>query len=216
MIDVNTAAEGFDQKNSDVKAIAIADKVMLAMGGRKAYDATKILKWNFFGSRKHIWNKHTGDVVIESEKDNYTMKMNIHDMSGEVFMNGENMTEPDSLKKYLEKGKNMWINDSYWLVMPYKLKDTGVRLYYVGEEITDTTNFDILELRFNGVGNTPQNKYQVYVDKDTELIEKWAFYREAQDTVAAFVTPFTGYKKYGNILLSGDRGNYQLTEIGVE
>jgi hypothetical protein len=31
----------------------------------------------------------------------------------------------------LRKGKNWWINDAYWLVMPWKLQDPGVTLSYV-------------------------------------------------------------------------------------
>ena len=46
-IESNPPAEGFDAENSDAKAIAIADEVMEAMGGRAAYDSTRYLSWNF-------------------------------------------------------------------------------------------------------------------------------------------------------------------------
>ena len=71
--------------------------------------------------------------------------MNIHSMKGKVKMGGEELSHPDSLSKYLEKGKNMWINDSYWLVMPYKLKDSGVTLKYVGEEENEEVKTDVLD-----------------------------------------------------------------------
>jgi len=213
--EVNPAAADFDKANSDTEAIAIADKVMLAMGGRHSYDTTRYVSWNFFGSRSLWWDKHTGDVRIESHKDNFKVKMNIHSMEGEILKDSKLMTHPDSLSKYLERGKNIWINDSYWLVMPFKLKDSGVTLTHAGEEKSDTLQADILEMKFKGVGVTPNNKYQVFVDKNDRLIKRWSFYKNSDDTTAQFVTPWVDYKSYGDILLSGNRGSYKLTDIRV-
>ena len=211
----NPPAAGFDVTNSDLKAITIADKVMLAMGGRKSYDNTRYLFWNFFGSRTLLWDKKEGNVRIESKKDDYTLAMNIHSMKGKVKMKGEELTNPDSLAKYLQMGKDIWINDSYWLVMPFKLKDSGVTLTYVGEEEVEGKMNDVLELRFKNVGKTPQNKYQVFVDKSTNLVSQWAFFPKADDAEPRFKTPWTDYVKHGEILLSGGRGKYELTEIKV-
>lgn len=210
----NPPAEGFNLAASDAKAITIADEVMAAMGGRKAWDETRFLVWNFFGSRKHYWDKHTGDIRIESKKDKYTLLMNIHSMDGKLKKDGAMVTHPDSLKKYLQLGKEAWINDAYWLVMPYKLKDSGVTLKYKGEGQTEKGEAsDILELTFNGVGVTPDNKYDVYVDKSTRLVNQWAFYPKYDSDKARFKTAWDKYKKYGNIMLSSGRSKYELTEV---
>jgi len=212
----NPPAAGFDLANSDAAAIKIADQVMAAMGGRKAYDETRYLFWNFFGSRTLLWDKHNGDVRIESQKDDFTVLMNIHSMQGKVKMNGAELTHPDSLTKYLQKGKNIWINDSYWLVMPFKLKDSGVTLKYLKEEKTEAGKMaDVLELRFKEVGKTPENKYHVFVDRESRLVSQWSFYPKATDTEPRFSTPWDGYKSFGKIKLSGGRGTYQLTDIKV-
>ncbi len=58
----------FIEKDSDAKAIKIADEVMKASGGKKNWDATHFISWNFFGSRKLIWDKYTGNVRIENVK----------------------------------------------------------------------------------------------------------------------------------------------------
>lgn len=213
---LNPPAENFDTENSDLKAIEIADQVMEAMGGRKAYDESRFLSWNFFGSRKHWWDKHTGDIRIESQRSDFKLIMNVHSMEGEVFTDGETVSHPDSLAMYLERGKGMWLNDSYWLLMPFKLKDSGVTLKYLEEELTDSTNYEVLSLEFKDVGLTPENKYHVFVDKNTHLVAQWSFFRNAADSAAQFTTPWADYQKYGEILLSGDRGNYKLTDIGVE
>ena len=41
---------------------------------------------------------------------------------------------------------------------------------------------DVLELTFAGVGDTPQNKYHVWVPRDSGLVEQWAFCSTAADT----------------------------------
>jgi len=72
-----------------------------------------------------------------------------------------------------------------------------------------------LQLTFQEVGNTPENKYWVFVDEQSKLIDEWQFFTNFEDTEARFSTPWADYKQYGNILLSGNRGRGQLTDIGV-
>lgn len=208
----NPAADGFNAAQSDEKAVALADEVMEAMGGRKNWDDTPYLTWNFFGSRKHYWNKKTGDIRIESIKDSTTYLMNIHSMEGKVQVKGTELTEPDTLKKFLTTGKSMWINDAYWLVMPFKLKDSGVTLKYIGQD-TSQTNAEVLELTFKNVGDTPDNKYLVSVDKSSKLVNQWAFYGNYDDPQPRFTMPWLDYEQKGKILLSGNRGRMKLTEV---
>jgi len=212
----NPPMEGFNTAGSDPKAIQIADSVMVAQGGRKSWDATRYIAWNFFGARKLLWDKYTGDVRIENLKDDTKTLVNINTGKGKVFRNGAEITQPDSLAKYLQKGKEAWINDSYWLVMPFKLKDSGVTLKYLGEEKLPTgPDTDVLQLTYQNVGVTPENKYKVYVDKKSHLVTQWAYYEKAQDPVPAFVMPWLNYQTYGQIKLSGDRGQAKLTDIQV-
>lgn len=204
----------FNEENSDAKAIEIADQVMETMGGEKNWDATKHIRWNFFDVRSHFWNKRTGDVRIESLKDDLVILMNIDKMKGKVFKNGSEVIHPDSVKRYIEDGKKWWINDSYWLVMPFKLKDPGVTLKYIGEDEKDPQT-EILQLTFEEVGVTPENKYWVYVDKNEKLITKWAYFKKASQAEPDFVMPWENYQKHGEILLSGNRGEGSLTNIAV-
>ena len=208
---------GFNPDNSDPKAIEIADKVINAMGGQENWENTRYITWEFFGARKLFWDKKTGNVRVFSARDNFTILVNIHDLTGRVLQNGQEITQPDTLKKFLEIGKSMWINDSYWLVMPFKLKDPGVNLKYLRQDTTSEGKLaEVIELTFDGVGETPDNKYEVYVDKETNLVSDWAYFRNAKDEIPKFKNPWRHYKKHGNILLSFDRGNGQfLTGIEV-
>lgn len=210
----NPAAPGFNAEGSDVKAIAIADQVMEAMGGRKNWDDCRYITWKFFGRRFHVWDRHTGDIRVESGK--RTVLMNIHTKKGRAWEEGEEVTHPDSLAKRLDGGYRAWINDSYWLAMPYKLKDSGVTLKYVGEQkMEDGKDADVLQLTFEGVGVTPQNKYEVFVNKENHLVEQWAYFRTAEDDTARFITPWHEWSPYGKILLSANRGNRGHSDIAV-
>jgi hypothetical protein len=211
----NPAADGFNAENSDPAAIEIADLVMEAMGGRSAWDGTRYLAWDFFGARKLLWDKHTGNVRVEFP-DGSVCLVNIIDGSGKVHKQGEEVINMDSLAKELEKAKHIWINDSYWLVMPFKLKDSGVTLKHLGmDETLEGTPSHVLELTFKEVGVTPQNRYLIYVDTTTNLVNQWAFYREAGQDSANFILPWGEYEQYGDILLSEYRGERSLSDVMV-
>lgn len=212
----NPAAEGFNLDSSDAKAIAIADEVMTAMGGYANWANTRYIQWNFFGSRRLLWDKHTGDVKVESIKNGDVMVTNINTGEGIAKRDNQLITHPDSLKPFLTAAKNAWINDSYWLVMPFKLKDSGVTLKYIGEDTTDAGVLsDVLSLTFKEVGITPQNKYHVFVDQTSHLVTQWQFFLNTTDEAPRFSTLWSAYQKHGNILLSGARGTNNLTEIQV-
>ena len=212
----NPAAPGFNEAESDASAIAIADEVMQAMGGRKAWDETRYIQWTFFGRRTLTWDKKEKKCRIEVPGDALTILVNLDDNSGKVKKGDEVFTQQDSLAKYLQMGKEIWINDSYWLVMPFKLKDSGVTLRSIGvDTMQGGIDADVLELTFQEVGVTPDNRYLVYVDKESRLVGQWDFYTTYQDTVPRFSTPWADYQAHGNIQLSGNRGRGSLTDIAV-
>ncbi len=217
----NPAADGFDARGSDARAIAIADSVVMAHGGRQAYDEARYFKWNFFGARDLTWDKEEQRVRIETPDQEMIYLLDYgddDDLTGAVRKNGEEMTDPDSLALYLQTANSMFINDSYWLVQPFKLKDSGVTLKYIGEGTDPKKNrpSEMIELTFNDVGDTPGNRYRLYVDQESYRINTWDFFRDAADVEPAMETPFDGYSDYKGILLSGDRGGrFQLGNIAV-
>lgn len=205
---LNPPSPGFDLAHSDPAAVELADSIMMAMGGRENWEKTRFISWNFFGRRNLIWDKLKGHVRIESIPDSTIYLVNINDLQGRVKIKDEEITEPDSLRKMLERGKSIWINDSYWLFMPFKLKDTGVSLSYLGEDTTLTgLRCNVLELRFDNVGDTPENKYRVYVDLRDNLVKQWAYYKDAAQDSASQIWPWDNYRQYGRILLSADRSD---------
>ena len=209
--EANPPAKGFNSKDSDPAAVALADLTMKAMGGRKAWDETRYITWNFFGSRKHVWDKQTGDVRIEwTDRESgakLLVLMNINTLKGRAWRAGNEITEPKALAEMLKQGKSKWINDGYWLFMPYKLKDTGVTLKMAERDKSNTDSTTVaIELTFENVGNTPQNKYHVYIGLKNHLVQKWEYFANADDDEPRFAIPWKNWKRYGRIMLSGDRG----------
>ena len=205
--DPNPPAPGFNKADSDLKAVSIADEVMQAMGGRRAWDETRCISWNFFGRRTLLWDKQTGLCRIEWLNRPLKIIVNTKDGTGKVLLDSVEQVVPDSLAKYLDMGKKVWINDSYWLVMPFKLKDDGVTLKYLGEGKTEQGEpADLLQLSFTGVGVTPDNKYHVWVDKKSRLVTQWAYFEKFADEQPKIINPWTDYWQYGKILIAGSRG----------
>tara|TARA_X000001036_G_scaffold204452_2_gene192084 strand:+ start:6280 stop:7062 length:783 start_codon:yes stop_codon:yes gene_type:complete len=214
--DLNYPSPGFDVEGSDPLAIVLADRVMSAMGGREAWDKTRYLKWNFFDRHSLLWDKEAAKVRIEIQKRGQVILLDLNKLTGKVFQQGIELSNPDSVAFYLLKGKKIWMNDSYWLLMPFKLKDTGVTLTYVKEEVTQSGELsDVLKLTFKDVGATPDNAYWVWVSKDQDLIKQWAYFKHFTDSLPQFVSPWDDYKEYGEILLATGRGWRNLTEVAV-
>jgi hypothetical protein len=203
---INPASEGFDLANSDPAAVELADSIMVAMGGWENWDNTRFISWNSSGIRNVIWDKKEGRARIESLKDSTTYLIDLKTLAGKVYIGGQAVTRSDSLKNMLKRAKSLWSSDSYWLVMPFKLKDNGVTLKYLGEDtLKNGDRCNVLQITYNDDSDMPRSKYHVYVDLADNLVKQWAYYSTASQDSATFVLPWDNYKKYGNILLSADR-----------
>ena len=184
---------------------AIVKDMQVAMGGMTNYNNTKFIQWDF-GKRKLFWNKWTGDVRVENPEANQTILVNVNTLKGKVYENGALVEDDAKSNKLLQQAKNWWINDSYWLVMPWKLQDPGVTLKYIKtEQLSDGNTADVLQMTFSAVGVTPDNKYWIYVDQKEHLVKQWSYFKSFNDPEPKFTLAWDNYQKSGNILLSFDR-----------
>ena len=53
------------------------------------------------------------------------------------------------------------------------------------------------------------------MDRKSGLVVQWDFYDDASDEEPALSTPWKNWQRYGDILLSDDRGRGRLTGISV-
>jgi hypothetical protein len=189
---------------ADPKAAALAKEVMQAMGGRKAWEDTRFLAWTF-NNQYHLWDRKTNDLRYE-RGDSLVVISNLDTKKGQVFLRGTQVTDTTKANPWLRRMYPTWANNSYWFIMPYKLQDAGVTLKYVGEGQTQAgAPADILEMTFQKVGVTPDNKYLLAIDKKSHLITEWSYFAKYTDPNPAFTRPWTNYQRYGNLLLSSGR-----------
>lgn len=203
---------------SDPKAVAIADQVMEAMGGEAAWRATRFLRFDFavdalgktVSARSHWWDKWRGRYRVEGktkEGSAYTVLMDVNTKDGSAWQGGMPV-EGEAKKKLLEKGYAAWVNDAYWLIMPYKLKDAGVVLKLEGELTEKDKTWDRLALSFDKVGLTPKDRYWAYVNRTTHLVDRWEFILQDEDPKRpASRYDWNHWQRYGQILLSPDKWN---------
>jgi len=199
---------------ADARAVAVADRVMQALGGEAAWNATRFLRFDFavdkggktLMRRAHTWDKWTGRYRVEGKDDNgrdVVIVMNVNTKDGSATVAGAPLAG-EELKKTLETGYAWWVNDTYWLLMPYKMRDHGVVLTYDGQEKKGAEAWDKVQLSFEGVGLTPKDRYWVWVNTKTGLVDRWAFVLKGEKVAPA---PFDwkGWKAYGRIQLADDR-----------
>lgn len=201
-----------ERGTADEQSARIAEKVMDALGGERAWNDTRYVSWKFMGVRQHYWDKWTGDIRIESN-DVVTL-MNINTKLGQVQKAGETIVEEATLENYLSRGYSSFMNESYWMFMPYKLREPGVNLAYGGERtLAGGKKADVLEVTFDGVGPSPNGRYDVVVDRESSLVVQWSFYESASDAKPKFILPWGGWQQFGKIKLAtqhGQGGDWQI------
>lgn len=215
------------QAQSTPTAGQVADRVMQALGGKEAWDATRFLRFTFAGRRTHHWDKWTGRHRLEGqspEGQRYVVIQNLNTKQGEAWVDGKKQ-EGEAAKPWLERGYGAWVNDTYWLLMPYKLQDPGVNLTYEGRDQIDGRPYDKLHLRFQGVGLTPGDQYWAWINPETGLMDRWAYLLQPEPGKEPAKEPtawrWEGWRKHGNIMLApmrrqvnGDR-TLELADIAV-
>ncbi|MBI4531873.1 MAG: hypothetical protein HY709_10200 [Candidatus Latescibacteria bacterium] len=199
----------------DVRALQVADAMMEAMGGERAFHNTRYLRFNFAVEREgrpavvaeHLWDKHTGRYRVQWAVGNdttCTVLFTIKSRTGKAYRNGQEIGGAE-LEEVLQKAYARFINDTYWLLMPYKWRDPGVRLSYVGEKREGDITYDVVTLSFEeNIGLTPKDRYWGYVNRETHLMEKWEYVlRGANDPPTPFL--WKNWRTYGKIRLSDEK-----------
>ncbi|MBI4539632.1 MAG: hypothetical protein HY704_09030 [Gemmatimonadetes bacterium] len=189
-------------------------RLLAALGGQDAWERTRYMEFDWIVARpdrsatrrSHRWDRWTGDYRVETPmgQDRMIAVFNVKvPANGRVWMNGVRQDGPgaDSL---LQRAYSIFINDSYWFLMPYKWLDPGVNLAYLGRKTEEEgRNWEVVELTFNNVGLTPQNVYHAYVNAETGLMERWYhFPRRGADPL---ITDWTDWRRCGPILVAADR-----------
>jgi hypothetical protein len=171
---------------ADEKADQVARELVAALGGEAAWDKARQLSFDFVvereGSRAaefhHVWDRYTGDYrLLGRDKSGapFAVYFNVNTRDGLGFVNGK-AVEGDENKKLLETAYGRFINDTYWLLAPWKVFDPGVHRDFDGEKTgPEGALCDVIRLSFDNVGLTPKDVYWLWITRDGRRMVQWQY-----------------------------------------
>jgi len=206
-----TALPATARESAHGRALRVVSRMMLALGGPQVPYRADLIAFTFAverdgaiaGQRRHVWRPRSGDHRVRytpGEGGEIVIDWNIHTRTGEATQGGYPV-EGEDLAKLLEQAAQMWVNDTYWLLMPYKLLDPGVNLTWDREEMIGDMAYDVIRVAFGDVGFTPGDTYWAYISRKTGLMERWAYVLEGREPPPT-AWDWTETAHYGPLLLS--------------
>jgi len=171
----------------DAESAGIVRAMTDAMGGQQTWDRLPCFRFDFVVVRdgkdvarfRHWWDKRSGRCRVEGPDDQgkqVTAIFTLADKKGTAFVEGLGESDSARVAAIIQNGYERWVNDTYWIMMPFKLRDPGVRIRYARNERTLETVYDVLELSFApGTGLTSDDRYWLFVNRRTHLIDRWEF-----------------------------------------
>jgi hypothetical protein len=170
---------------NDPKAVQIAKDLVQAMGGEQAWQKAHFVRFDFkveaggktMVDRSHLWDKQTGRYRLDDKTKDGKPRValfNLATQKGDVYVNGKKL-EGAALTDALKAAYATYINDVYWLMMPWKWLDPGVHLKYLGQKTRGGQTYDVVELTFDHVGLTPGDRYDAWVSPKTHMMEHWDY-----------------------------------------
>ena len=192
-------------------ADALARRVFEASGG-EALDEVAQLDFTFKVDRGtgevmsvvHRWDRQSGRARVEwtDEADRLIVAVvDLDDRSGWATRDGAPVTGV-AKAELLEAAYGRWINDAYWLAMPLKVLDPGVRRTKEPQRQRGGATFDILKLAFDGVGLTPGDQYWLWIDPQTGLVRYWDMLLQGRQDAPPITVSWEDYRPAGPLVLA--------------
>lgn len=178
-----------------------ADRVLESLGGEDAWEDTRFISFRWIverdgeviSDRRHAWDRYEG---------RYRLEFAAGDASLVALFNEKEVREDPALGKIpegrawrdgaelngvladsvLSRAYGAFINDTYWLLMPFKWEDPGVHLAYEGTgTLPDGNDYAVVHLTFEpGLGVT-EDQYWAFVDPTTGRMEAWRYHLESRE-----------------------------------
>lgn len=197
---------------ADEKSDQVARELIAALGGQTAWEKARQFRFDFIVEREgkrvaefhHVWDRYTGDYrLLGTDKSGapYAVYFNVNTRDGVAFSNGR-AVDGEEKRKLLETAYGRFINDTYWLLAPWKVFDPGVHREYGGEKTgPDGAICDLIRLSFDNVGLTPKDVYWLWVTRDGRRMVEWQYVLGGaqEEPTTAF---WKDWRTFGGIALS--------------
>jgi hypothetical protein len=137
------------------EADALAIKMLNALN-YETYKNTETITWNFRNEHFYKWNKQKNIVTISWENNKVILHTN-NTKKTKAFKDGKKVENT----KLIKKATAFFNNDSFWLVAPYKVFDTGSE-----RRIVNYKGEDALLVTYTSGGSTPGDSYLWILNED--------------------------------------------------
>ena len=153
---------------------------------------------------QHRWNLAAGtDAVKWKDKAGKD-----HDVTANLTTPAKEGEEKDAFAR--------WVNDSYWLLAPLKIRDKGVKVEAGGPKDLNGASVETINLSFDNVGLTPTDRYVLYIDPQTKLPKAWDYMPQSGTGMQA---TWEKFQNFGGLNLATEHNfngkSIKLTEIKV-
>lgn len=201
----------------------LADRVMETLGGKEAWDGTRYVAFRWVVDRggepfghAHAWDRYDGRYRLEFGEGSEAV-LALFDVdevrrdstwgkvpSGDVWLGGARL-DGSARDSALARAYGTFINDSYWLLMPFKWRDPGVHLSYEGRQrLDDGEEYAVVHLTFEPDLGVTNDEYWAYVVPETGVMAAWRFHLQDQEEPGPVIR-WRDWRQVGPIRLAADR-----------
>jgi hypothetical protein len=149
------------------------------------------------------WDRVTGEYRVsgkDQQGNDFVVVMNVKTKQGRGWQNGKEVADPKDL---LTLGYNRFVNDTYWLLTPFKSMDAGVQRELASPKSDCGTIWDVVKVTGDPSAGIPTESSWMWVNRDTGLVDKWEMKlqgsRADEPPMPVF---FHQYRRINGILLS--------------
>lgn len=223
----DTAARSGAGSVADDSAALWRDRLMEALGGREAWESTRYVRFDWMVlrgegdtlARSHAWDRYEGRYRLEFPQGDDGRFLALFDVNavrrdsalgkvpeGRVWI-GERELRGAARDSALSRAYATFINDSYWLLMPFKWADPGVTAAWAGRSSLESVEggpFPTVRLTFEeGLGVT-NDRYWGYVDPETHLMAAWQYHLQGREGKGAVIR-WENWTRVGPVRMATDR-----------
>ena len=173
-----------ETKNQEKSQLTIAEKIANAHGF-KNWDKVKEIQFKFGKNRLWRWYPKTDDITLMTKSDTISYNRN-------------------SIDSISVKADRAFINDKFWLLIPFQLvwdnSATISKSYEETAPISKTMmNKIAITYPYEG-GYTPGDAYDIFYDSNF-IIKEWVF-RKGNSKEPSLINTFEDYKDFNGIKIS--------------
>lgn len=158
-IAIKLFSENEPQGKTGTEADQLAQTIMDNLN-KEAFDSIPYLQWEFFrAGQKYFWDKKNNMAIIEWSDNKVIFDLDAYEAS--CFVAGQ-PAPADKIETLKSKAWSNWCNDSFWMIAPYKLFDTGT----TREIVNLDNNQRGMKITYGSGGVTPGDTYLWELDSD--------------------------------------------------